>query len=83
MSENFFKTRRDELKLTQWDVANAVGTKGSAPGQWERAESCPRLALIPALAQILQTSEDRILKEIAELDKLVRAKRDEEAAAKA
>ena len=47
--------------LTQEDVADFLGITPQSVSKWERDESCPDITLLPALANIFETSIDLLL----------------------
>lgn len=47
--------------LTQEDVAELLGLTPQSVSKWERGESCPDIALLPALANIFETSIDLLM----------------------
>ena len=47
--------------LTQEDVADFLGITPQSVSKWERDESCPDITLLPALANIFETSVDLLL----------------------
>ena len=47
--------------LTQEDVAELLGITPQSVSKWERGESCPDIALLPALANIFETSIDLLM----------------------
>lgn len=60
LPENLRKFRM--LKgLTQEDVADMLGITPQSVSKWERGESCPDIALLPALANIYETSIDLLM----------------------
>ncbi len=60
LSENLKKYR--VLKnLTQEDLAEFLGITPQSVSKWERGESCPDITLLPALANIFETSVDLLL----------------------
>jgi len=48
-------------ELTQEDVAEFLGITPQSVSKWERAESYPDITLLPALANIFETSVDLLL----------------------
>lgn len=53
--------RRNELKLTQYDVAQKMGVDRSTVAKWETGQSFPRAELLPKLASILDCTTDELL----------------------
>ena len=54
---NILLRRRKELGFTQEYIAKAL----QAISKWERGETMPDILLLPALADLLQTSTDELL----------------------
>ncbi|MBR4691503.1 MAG: helix-turn-helix transcriptional regulator [Oscillospiraceae bacterium] len=54
------KAARQELGLTQEALAEGLGLAPQTVSKWERGESLPDAALLPQLADALQTSLDRL-----------------------
>lgn len=63
---NFFRTRRDELGLTQRRIAVALDVTVQAVSSWERSESFPRISMLMRLAEVYKTTPERIGKEMAQ-----------------
>lgn len=57
----YLQQRRRQSGLTQADIGERLGVTAQAVSHWERGESLPDTALLPDLAQILQTSVDELL----------------------
>ena len=57
--EKIFEARRQK-GLTQEALADMLGVTAQAVSKWERGESMPETALLPKLAQILDTSIDEL-----------------------
>ena len=55
------KKYRLQKELTQEDVADYLGITAQSVSKWERGESYPDIALLPALANIFETSVDLLL----------------------
>ena len=53
--------RRNELNLTQYDVAKKIGVDRSTVAKWETGQSFPRAELLPKLASILNCTIDELL----------------------
>lgn len=53
--------KREELALTQADIANILGVDRSTVAKWETGQSLPRAELLPKLAQILKCTVDELL----------------------
>ncbi len=60
LSENIRKYRMKK-NLTQEELAALLGLTPQAISKWERAESYPDITLLPALANILETSIDLLI----------------------
>ena len=54
------KRLRQSKDLTQEQLADMLGVTAQAVSKWERGESMPETALLPKLAQILDTSIDEL-----------------------
>ena len=52
---------RREHGLTQEELAASIGVTAQAVSKWERGLSCPDLVLLDELAELLDTSIDRLL----------------------
>lgn len=80
--ENLFKRRREELGITQRQIADAIRPPmtSAAVGQWERGQAMPELGLLGQLAAIYKVPENRILQAIIDFKK---ARQEATAAAKA
>jgi transcriptional regulator with XRE-family HTH domain len=65
-SENFFRTRREELGITQRVIADRLRMTCAAVSSWERG-GIPSLALVPRLAEIYGVSAARLLREMLTL----------------
>lgn len=61
---NYFKTRRDELGLTQRAVAESLGISTQAVSAWEDGTAYPRPKLWDGLARIFKVRAERIAKEV-------------------
>lgn len=73
----WLKRRREELDMSQHDVAIKLGMTAGAIGQWERLKSAPPVRISGHMAAVYQCSVERIIEAIAEIVRLM----DEEAAA--
>lgn len=60
LSENI-KKYRTEKNLTQEELAQYLQVSAQSVSKWERGESCPDISLLPALANIFETSVDLLL----------------------
>ena len=60
LAENLSKYRIMK-NLTQEDIANYLNITPQSVSKWERAETYPDIALLPALANILETSIDLLM----------------------
>ncbi|HIS68368.1 MAG TPA: helix-turn-helix domain-containing protein [Candidatus Gallacutalibacter stercoravium] len=60
LSENIKKFRVTR-GFTQEDVAQAMGVSPQSVSKWERGDSLPDIALLPALANLFLTSVDTLL----------------------
>ncbi len=52
---------RKSKGLTQSELGERVGVSFQAVSKWERGETLPDIAILPALANVLETSIDNIL----------------------
>lgn len=52
------KRLRERLGLSQRDLATNLGVDVSTVTKWETGNAAPRVALLPALAKVLQCSID-------------------------
>ena len=55
------KKYRLQKELTQEDVADYLGITAQSVSKWERGESYPDITLLPALANIFETSVNLLL----------------------
>ena len=62
---------RKAKAMTQEDLANLLGVSSQAVSKWENDLSCPDIALLPQLAQVLGVTTDGILSGKQEEVKLV------------
>ena len=58
---NYIKTKRNELGLTQKDLADRLNISFQAVSKWETGETLPDTSILLDLASILETSVDLIL----------------------
>lgn len=72
-SLNFFRSRREELGLTQRDIALRLNITTSTVSQWECDDVLPRAETWDAIADVYGVSAERIAKEIL---KSARSKRE-------
>lgn len=70
MKVNYFKQRREELGLTQRDIALKLGMTTTAVSLWENGDSLPRITLFYRLADVYQVSVERISAEVLKLARL-------------
>ena len=54
--------RRNELGMTQQDLADQLFVKRSSVAMWETGAALPRAALLPAIAKALRCSIDELYK---------------------
>lgn len=52
---------RRAKNLTQEDLARRLSVSPQAVSKWENDQTCPDISLLPALAEILETSVDALL----------------------
>ena len=55
------RRKRKELGLTQEQVAQRLGVSAPAVNKWERGSSYPDIAILPALARLLNTDVNTLL----------------------
>jgi class 3 adenylate cyclase len=55
------RSRREKLRRTQRDVANALQVSGQAVSKWERGENAPDVGVLVDLARLLDVSVDWLL----------------------
>lgn len=53
--------RRKAKNLTQDDVAEKLGVTPQAVSKWENDQSCPDIMLLPAIADLYETTVDELL----------------------
>jgi transcriptional regulator with XRE-family HTH domain len=68
---NFFKDRRDELRMTQREIAVQLEVFVQTVSDWERNLYVPKLELAAKLAEVYKVSEARIIRAIVELSKAI------------
>ena len=63
---NFFRTRREELGLTQRAIAESLGITGATVANWERGDTRPAFEreTIERLATVYRVPIDRIVREL-------------------
>lgn len=66
MDSNFFKERREELKLTQREVSIDLGITESTIRNWEGFKTCPHLSMVAELARVYRSTRDAVEKAILE-----------------
>lgn len=69
---------RKSQGLTQEQVGERVGVSAQAVSKWEHGETCPEVALLPEVCQVLEVSADSLLGTAQRqgVDALVRALKD-------
>ena len=72
---NILLRRRKELGFTQEYIAKDLHLSAQAISKWERGETMPDILLLPALADLLQTSTDELLGHHRQYGKTVYADR--------
>lgn len=67
---NKISSRRKELEMTQYDVANTLFVTHQAVSKWENGKSIPTIEILVELTKLLQVSIDYLLEnnEIDEFD---------------
>lgn len=68
---NFFKERREQLGLTQEQMADALSMTQPAVSSWECFAAAPRLKSAEKLAVGYQVSRERMEKEIVLLNRQI------------
>ena len=58
---NFLKTKRQEKKLTQKELANLLFVSESAVSKWEKNVAHPDITLLPKLSSILEVTEHELI----------------------
>lgn len=58
---DFLKQKRQELKLTQKELANKLFVSESAVSKWEKNIAHPDITLLPKLSEILMVSEHELI----------------------
>lgn len=53
---------RNSKNMTQAELGERIGVSFQAVSKWERGETLPDISLLPALADILETTIDYILR---------------------
>ena len=56
------KERRLAKGFTQEQIANYLGVTAPAVNKWEKGTSCPDIVLLPALARLLDTDLNTLLR---------------------
>lgn len=56
------KEKREQLGITQAELAKEMGVDQSAVCLWETGKTCPRGKLLPRLAGLLKCSIDELMK---------------------
>lgn len=64
MPDNFFKTQRDKINKSQFQVAVDAGVTPSTVAAWETGRATPRVKNAERLAQAYGVSESRMTAEI-------------------
>ena len=65
---NRIKSLRKEKGVTQEALADAAGVSVQAVSKWECGQSCPDIALLPALADFFGVTIDRMLRDTTNTD---------------
>src|SRR6266498_4696122 len=55
------RSRREKLRRTQRDLANALQVSSQAVSKWERGENAPDVGVLVGLARLLDVSVDWLL----------------------
>jgi transcriptional regulator with XRE-family HTH domain len=64
-AQNFFRTRREALGLTQREVAGQLDVAIASVCNWESGKNLPRLSMLGKLAEVYQVSTDELAREVA------------------
>lgn len=70
---NFFRTQRERLGLSQFQLAVSLGVTPSAVSGWERGQA-PALKLVKSIAAQFGCSEQRVMQEMLALTEDKKAK---------
>ena len=65
--QDIMKAKRLQLKMTQEEIAKALGVSTPAVNKWEKGISYPDITLLPALARLLETDLNTLLSYQADL----------------
>lgn len=61
-------SRRKQLGLSQYDLAEMLGVDQTSVHNWERGKAMPAAKRLPVIARILKCSIDELLQEDGEND---------------
>lgn len=64
--QNYFRTRREQLGMSQFELAVAVGVTSGAVSGWERGQ-IPGIDLVKSLAMAFGVSDQEIMNEMLEM----------------
>ena len=71
--ENLLRKRREELKLTQFQMANKIGgVTPSSIAAWESERVVPPLSRVPGIAKGYELTEAQVEKEIVAIGRRMR-----------
>jgi transcriptional regulator with XRE-family HTH domain len=70
---NFFRVRRDELGMTQRDIALALNMTETAVGNWEAGFSTPRPGIWDRVAAVYKVDAERIAAAVLEVTRAAAA----------
>lgn len=59
---NKIKELREKAKLTQAELADALGVKRVTVSQWERGENKPRIDTLIKMSQLFKVTTDYLLR---------------------
>jgi transcriptional regulator with XRE-family HTH domain len=65
MNDTYLKRRREELGLTQRQVAERLGLTPQAVSSWENGDSFPRLSMLAAVASVYRVTPNDLATAIA------------------
>lgn len=64
MATNYFKSRREACRLTQQQVADALGVTSASVSAWERGVAVPQVRMLTQMAALYRTSVAQLVKAI-------------------
>jgi transcriptional regulator with XRE-family HTH domain len=69
MAENFFKSQREKIGKSQFEIAVLAGFTPSAVAAWETGRAVPKLRNAAKLATVYEVTEKRLTDAIVEQSK--------------